>query len=85
MPNDISISALSPAPPLGGRTSPPAAPARTNPSTERVVPNPSLRLEPSLGLVVITIAKTIGGMSEKKTFDHDNATSAYSRREDYRP
>jgi len=38
-----------------------------------------------LGLVVITIAKTIGGMSEKKTFDHDNATSAYSRREDYRP
>jgi len=38
-----------------------------------------------LSLVVLTIAKTIGGMSEKKTFDHDNATSAYARRESYRP
>lgn len=38
-----------------------------------------------LSLVVVSIAKTIGGMSEKKTFDHDNATSAYARREDYRP
>ena len=36
-------------------------------------------------LVVLTIAKTIDGMSEKKTFDHDNATSACARRESYRP
>lgn len=38
-----------------------------------------------LSLVVLTIAKTIGGMSEKKTFDHDNAPSAYARGESYRP
>jgi hypothetical protein len=38
-----------------------------------------------LGLVIVTIAKTLGGMGEKKTFDHDNATSAYARRHSYRP
>ncbi|WP_162942630.1 hypothetical protein [Cryobacterium soli] len=43
------------------------------------------RVGRALSLVVLTIAKTIGGMSEKKTFDHDNATSAYARRESYRP
>ncbi|RKR74202.1 hypothetical protein [Frondihabitans australicus] len=35
--------------------------------------------------LLLTIAKTIGGMHGSRTFDHDNATSIYRRREDYRP
>lgn len=38
-----------------------------------------------LGVGLVTVAKTIGGMTGKNTFGHDNATALYMRRDDYRP
>lgn len=38
-----------------------------------------------LGNVVTTIAKTVGGMSGAKTFDHDDATAGSRRSAEYRP
>jgi hypothetical protein len=39
----------------------------------------------ALARLLSTMAKTIGGMSGAKTFDHDNATSLHKPPDDYRP
>jgi hypothetical protein len=36
-----------------------------------------------LAHLITTAAKTIGGMSGAKTFDHDNATSIHKRSDDH--
>jgi hypothetical protein len=62
MPNDLSVSVLGPAVPMAGRTAPPPIPARPNPTAERVLPNPTLRLEAALGLVVIEFRNDRGAI-----------------------
>ena len=62
MPNDLSIPALGPVVPPASRLFPPATPARPHPAAERVLPNPSLRLEPALGLVVIEFRNDTGAI-----------------------
>lgn len=60
MPPDLAISPIAPPAPRAGTPAPPDAPSRPNPAAERVLPNPSLRLEPELGLVVIEFRNDSG-------------------------
>ncbi len=60
MPTDLAISSVSPPAPATGRSAPPDTPPRADPAAERVLPNPSLRLEPELGLVVIEFRNDSG-------------------------
>lgn len=60
MPPDLAISPIAPPAPVSGKSAQPDAPPRPNPVAERVLPNPSLRLEPELGLVVIEFRNDTG-------------------------
>ena len=60
MPSDLSVSAVAPPVPVTGRSPQSAQPPHPHPGAERTLPNPSLRLEPELGLVVIEFRNDSG-------------------------
>ncbi len=68
MPNDLSVQ---PAPPAGagsraaaGTDATPAA-SRPSPTVGNARPNPSMRIDPALGLVVIEFRDTAGRVTEQ--------------------
>lgn len=79
MPNDLSISAVGPVIPVSSRTSQTQAAPRPNPTAERVLPNPSLRLEAALGLVVIEFRNDRGTI--ETSYPSERQLAAYRANE----
>ncbi len=63
MPNELTIPAVQPTSPTGPRGHPPTPPVPTAPGPVQPYTNPSLRLDPGLGLVVIEFRNDAGAVT----------------------